>query len=125
MLYSWRAGRGIGSGAAAILIPTYGDFRDRAALDKSILELGPYRDKIASNALSQGSIDRSGAGIRISSEDLSRLALDYARIFPDGTMTVRHAQFHQVIVWEPSIVDGKVSWKCIGGPRRGVPPNCR
>ena len=112
-------------GAAAILVPTYGDFQDRAALDETIGELDPYRDKIARNALSQGSIERSGVGIQISSEDLSRLSLDFARIFPDGTMAVRHAQYHQVVVWEPSIADGKVSWKCIGGPRQSVPPQCR
>lgn len=112
-------------GASAILVPTYGDFQDRAALDETIGELGSYRDKIARNALSQGSIERSGVGIQISSEEFSRLAVDYARIFPDGTMTVRHAQYHQVVVWEPSIEDGKVSWKCIGGPRQSVPPRCR
>lgn len=112
-------------GAAAIMIPAYGDFRHRAALDEVIAELSLLRDKIARNALSQGSIEGSGVGVQVSAEDMSRLALDYARVLPNGTMIVRHSQFYQVVVWEPTITDGKLNWTCIGAPRQGVPPRCR
>ncbi len=109
--------------AAAVLVPVYGDFAGRAALSESLAGLATYREKIARMASRRGSIEGSGVGVLI--EDLPGLSLDYARVFPDGTLVIRHAGYHQVVVWEPSIAAGQVSWKCIGGPRNNVPASCR
>ena len=33
--------------------------------------------------------------------------------------------FRQVVIWEPSMTKEKISWRCIGGPPKGVAPECR
>ncbi len=111
--------------AAAVLIPVYGDYRGRAALTEAMGELVSYRTDISERAAKLGKTEGSGIGIVVSPEDLARLGLDYVRIFSDGTIVIRHGQYRQVIVWEPTVSAGEVSWKCVGGPRKSVPPWCR
>ena len=112
-------------GAAAVLLPLYGDYVARASLDESLLKLRVYREEVARNASRQGSVEASGREVTIPSEEFPTLNVDYARVFPDGTIVIRHAGYHQVVVWKPSITAGRVSWKCIGGPWHDVPPRCR
>ena len=111
--------------AAAVLAPLYCDYDARAALSDSLQQLAPYRDMIAENASKQGSPERSGVGISIPSETFPSLNVDYARVFPDGTILIRHTKHHQVIIWEPSMTAGQISWRCVGGPQKDVPPECR
>jgi len=111
--------------AAAVLAPLYCDYDARAALSESLQQLAPYRDAIEENISKEDSIDVSGVVVSIPSEAFRSLNLDYARVFPDGTIVIRHAKHHQVIIWEPSMTAGQISWRCVGGPRKDVPPECR
>lgn len=85
----------------------------------------PYRDNIARIVLEHGSVESAGINITIPEEDYKRLNVDYARIFPDGTIFIHHAEHGQVVIWEPCITTKKVSWKCKGWPKRDVFPDCR
>ena len=109
----------------AVLAPLYCDYDARAALSQSLQQLAPYRDAIAEHVAKEGSAERSGVAVSIPSEAFRSLNLDYARVFPDGTIAIRHAKHHQVVIWEPSITAERISWRCVGGPRKDVPPDCR
>ncbi len=124
-LFTGMLGAVLVLGAAAALIPAYGDYAGRAALDETLWRLETYREKVARTASRHGSVESSGVGVLISADDYRSLNVDYARVFPDGTLVIRHANYHQVVVLEPSMAAGQVSWKCFGGPRDSVPPSCR
>ncbi|MDX1401994.1 MAG: pilin [Kiloniellales bacterium] len=111
--------------AAAVLIPAYGDYLGRATLSEVLAELESYRHEIAEKATNQGTMENAGVGVAISPEDSLRLGVNYARIFSDGTIVFRHGRYEQVIVWEPTMAGGNVTWRCVGGPRKSVPPWCR
>ncbi len=59
------------------------------------------------------------------SSRLRHFDVDYARVFLDGTLVIRHIKHHQMIVLEPSLSKGVVTWRCIGGPMSDIPPSCR
>ena len=109
----------------AVLFPVYCDYTARAALNDSLQKLIIYRDKIAMNGAERWAREGSGAEVKISAEAFPTLNIDYARVLPDGTIIIRHAKYHQIVVLEPSMTEGKVSWRCIGGPLRDVPTQCR
>lgn len=111
--------------AAAVLIPAYGDYRGRATLTEAMSELDSYRFDISERATTLGKTEGSGTGIVVSPGDMARLGFDYVRIFSDGTIAARHGKYHQVIIWEPTISSGEVSWRCLAGPRKSVPAWCR
>jgi hypothetical protein len=111
--------------AAAVLVPLYCDNAARVALAESLRQLAPYRDTIAENASKEGSVEGSGVEGAIPSEAFPGLNVDYARVFPDGTIVIRHAKHSQVVIWEPSMTAGQISWRCVGGPPKDVPPECR
>ena len=111
--------------AVAVLAPLYCDYDARAALSQSLEQLAPYRDAIAEQFSKEGSAEDSGNEVSIPSEALSSLNINYARVFPDGTIAIRHAKHHQVIIMEPSMTAGQISWRCVGGPQKDVPPECR
>lgn len=111
--------------AAAVLIPAYGDYRGRAALTAAMSELDSYRHDISERAATLGKTEASGVGIVVSPGDMARLGFDYVRIFADGTIVARHGKYHQVVIWEPAISSGEVSWRCLAGPRKSVPGWCR
>ena len=111
--------------AAAVLVPLFCDYIARAALSESLQQLTLYRDAIAEHVAKEGSAESSGVEISIPSEAFPSLNVDYARVFPDGTIVIRHAEHHQVVIWEPSVTAGQISWRCIGGPEKDVPAACR
>jgi len=110
---------------AAILAPLYCDYDARAALSESLQQLALYRDAIAEHVTKEGSVESSGVEFLIPSEAFTQLNVDYARVFPDGTIVKRHAEHHQIVIWEPSMTAGQISWKCVGSPQKDVPPECR
>ena len=111
--------------AAAVLVPLYCDYAARVALAESLRQLAPYRDAVAENAPKEGSVEGSGVEGAIPSEVFLGLKVDYARVFTDGTIVIRHAKHRQVVIGEPSMTEEKISWRCIGGPPKGVAPECR
>lgn len=111
--------------AAGVIVAAYGDYRGREAVTAAMAQLDSYRIAIAENAIKTGRLEGSGTGVVVPAEEQSRLGLDYVRIFLDGTIVMRHGKYHQVIVWEPTIENGEIGWKCVGGPRNDVPPWCR
>ena len=98
---------------------------DRAALDQSLRKLTAYRKDIEREIMKQGSIDPTVVGTIIPSNKLPDLDLDYARVFSDGTIVIRHALYHQIVVWEPLITSGAISWECVvSGTHHGAPAAC-
>jgi hypothetical protein len=97
----------------------------RAALDESLWKLTPYRKDIEREIMKQGSIDATVVGTIIPSNKLPDLDLDYARVFSDGTIVIRHALYQQIVVWEPLITSGAISWECVvSGTHHGAPAAC-
>lgn len=60
------------------------------------------------------------------SETIAAMGPLREKIAPDGTIVFRSAKHGQIIVFEPSVRENVVSWRCIGSkPEKNIPPNCR
>jgi len=107
---------------AAIAIPSYGDFASRASLAETINAAAPLRAKIA-EALARD--PRSVPGLASSATQEPLAGSNYLRVAADGTIVFRSAKHGQLMLFEPEVRQGVVTWKCIGSPPKEVPPDCR
>ena len=107
---------------AAIVIPSYADLTSRASLGETMNAVGPLREKI-SEALSKDPKALSALSASAAKEPIS--GVSYLKVVADGTIAFRSAKHGQMIVFEPTMRDGAVTWKCIGSPPKDVPPDCR
>jgi len=107
---------------AAIVVPSYGDFTSRASLSETMVATRPLREKVA-EALSK---DPKTLASLISSATKEPIAgVNFLRVAADGTIAFRSAKHGQLIIFEPVLRNGAVTWKCVGSPPTDVPPDCR
>jgi Tfp pilus assembly major pilin PilA len=105
---------------AAVAIASYGDYAARASLAETMTSVVALRTQIA-----EGLVTRSGLPIKVTTEIQAFPNVDYLKVTNDGAIVFRSAKHGQVIVLEPSIAGGAVSWRCIGAPAKDVPADCR
>ena len=108
----------------AIAVPSYGDFSARANLSETMLTIQPLQEQIGEIVTKQRGIANIAAALKLPADAARRT--NYLKVTPDGTIIFRNARFGQVIVLEPSVNAGMVTWRCIGSrPDRDIPSLCR
>jgi type II secretory pathway pseudopilin PulG len=107
--------------AAAMIIPQYADYTARSRASVALIDLRELQERIAARALAGQSLSGSGVGVLQNTPP----SLRKVTVFSDGAIVAVASHFGQVIVLIPSYSAGKVSWQCIGGSSKDVPPLCR
>ncbi|HEX5055814.1 MAG TPA: hypothetical protein VFX02_04880 [Gammaproteobacteria bacterium] len=104
--------------AAAILVPQYADYKDRAANTASYDESLMLRESIAARIIELGSVENSGTNIQAPAD------AGYKAVTRDGAIILQ-GRYGHVLVLTPSLDQGAVTWKCVGGPPKDMPRPCR
>lgn len=104
--------------AAAILVPQYADYKDRAANTTAYDDSLALRESIAARIVELGSVENSGSNIQAPNDGSNKA------VTRDGTIILQ-GRYGHVLVLTPSLDQGAVNWKCIGGPPKDMPRPCR
>jgi Tfp pilus assembly major pilin PilA len=107
--------------AAAVIVPQYADYTARASAAGALNDLRELQERVAARALSSQSLSGSGVGISQSPPP----SLREITVLADGVVVAVASRFGQVIVLVPSYSNGSVSWRCMAGSAKDVPPPCR
>ena len=107
--------------AAAIIVPQYGDYTARSRAATVLNSVRPLQDRIASRIIALKSVSGSGIG----NSQLVASPVKEIVVLEDGIIIVVGSHFGQVLVLVPSYSSGNVSWRCLGGSAKDVPPQCR
>jgi hypothetical protein len=105
--------------AAAILVPQYADYRDRAANTTIYEDSLALREAIGARILELGSVENSGINVQAPADGNYK-----ASVTRDGAVILQ-GRYGHVMVLTPVLVQGAVSWQCIGGPPNDMPRRCR
>ena len=108
--------------AAALLIPLYGDYRSRAETSIWLSFSSAIKSQIAQNAIRDKTLSNSGHGVKIPVEFRSSPVVT---VTDSGIIIMQGKKYGQVLTLVPKLADNKVTWSCIGGPAKDVPPFCR
>lgn len=120
------AGFFVAAFVTAVAVSSYGDYIARARLGDTMAALEPLRVEIAEIITKQGSVGNVGASLKSKIAQQPDMGTDYIKVAADGTIVFRMARYGQVVVLEPSLRTGAVSWRCIGSkPEKDIPSNCR
>ena len=108
-----------------IVLPMYADYTERARVSDLLAEMGELKGEIAAAAIRSGST--AGVGQLISSQLKSNLKRFGAvvRIFQDGTIVAITTDQGSLVMLEPTLSEGEVTWSCLGGPKKDMPTQCR
>lgn len=110
--------------AAAIIYPQYCDYR--AAAETSLwlgvaeTTIKPY---IAETAMRNKTVRGSGVGVPKPVFPANNTPT--LEITPDGMIIMQGGREGQLVVLIPSLAEGKVTWRCLGGSRHDVMSSCR
>jgi len=96
----------------------YADYAARASLSETMAAAAAVRTTVAEELRDNRKLKPRPAQPAIA-------GADYSRVSDDGTIVFRSARHGQIIVYEPSVQAGGVTWKCIGSPPKDVPADCR
>ncbi len=106
---------------AAIFIPAYSDYTDRAITSEILISIKDLQRNIEGKLLQKKRVGISTSAIKIKSEHISKI-----KVLDDGTIRIKGGKIGQVIILVPEVIDEKlVNWECIGGPNQAMPPNCK
>jgi hypothetical protein len=106
--------------AAAIAVPQYGDYKERAANAAIFDESLALRQSIEVRIQALGTVENSGFGIKV--PDDRNYKADVTR---DGTVILQGLRYGHVLVLTPSLDQGVVSWSCMGGPPKDMHLQCK
>lgn len=106
--------------AVAIVVPLYSDYRSRAQASEMLAIAQPLQRAVEAHAVASRTLQGAGAGIKMAP------AFFDSTVLWDGTIVLRNRNsFGQVIVLQPTLKEGSVTWQCAGGSARDVPTHCR
>lgn len=99
----------------------YSDYRSQSEVWEWLNDIKPSQMMIENKAKLIGSVDGAGVGVSLP-EFVARLG--YSDINDNGVIFLKGGNSGQFIVLIPSISEGVVTWKCIGGSDVDVPSQC-
>ncbi len=104
---------------AAVLIPRYSDFRAKAETIGWMAQMEPIRLKIEENAKRLKTM--SGAGKDIDLPLSWPPGVTLFEIRDSGEIILHGGRDGRLVILTPSFAEGKVTWRCVGGPAKDVP----
>ena len=113
---------------AAIALPAYQQYSIRAKVAELVLQAGAYRTKVSDRIYNDSTLSSAGVGFTVATSG----KITGGSVADTGTVTVVGSATSLgtdvTLVMSPSIVSGKVIWRCgVGSVEtlRFVPPECR
>lgn len=114
---------------AAIAIPSYMDYTQKARLSEVMLGTAPYKLAVAEYALARGEWPDSADGLGLPSSGAGPAWVGYAVYFGVVSATIRDGGDLDggMILLTPSVTEGVISWTCSSPniPQRMLPSGCR
>ena len=104
--------------AAAFVFPQYADYAASAETSAWMAQVAPVQDHVAANAKRNDSLVNAGLGAE--QPHFSSPAPTYFEVTKDGTIFIQGGREGQLIVLVPALMEGTVSWRCIGGSWRAT-----
>ena len=104
---------------AAIAIPQYSDYTDRAITNQVLYSVESIKSSIEKQLL-------INQPVKLNTNTLSLENVKSININVKGVITIKAGKIGQLIILTPELIDDKlVNWKCVGAPDYAMPPNCR
>jgi hypothetical protein len=119
--FSWGAlGAIVVLVAAAIVVPQYSDYRSRAEAYNMLVIAEPLQRSVETHALASHTLQGSGVGVTMAPEFFD------AFVQQDGAIILHNRNaFGQLLMLQPTLQGGNITWRCMGGPPQDVPTSCR
>jgi hypothetical protein len=109
-----------------IVIPQYSDYRHVAETQRWVGEIRPVMERIEKNILKNASLVDANIGVdKMLLSGGEAKQPDVFEITRLGEIILRGGSHGQLLILIPAFEEGKVRWRCIGGPERIVPKTCR
>lgn len=100
----------------------YSDYLARAETYEWLAKAQVTKSLIEKNATKQGSLISAGNSVNNTLRRPSNL--DVFEVTDSGIILLRGGREGQFIALIPSVLNGRIVWRCIGGPIRAMPNNC-
>ncbi|MDM5176420.1 pilin [Massilia sp. DJPM01] len=112
---------------AAVIIPQYSDYIARSETSVVLVLLEPVQRAIAADAVKQKSFAGMAKHLANPALIADRLTgmLTVFEVSDAGVITAKGGRDGQMIVLSPSLLDGKIQWRCIGAPDHDMPARCK
>jgi hypothetical protein len=102
----------------AIILPQYSDYAASAETSVWMYQVAPVQDYVAANAERNRTLVDSGVGAK--RPEFSSNAPSLFEVTKEGTIFLQGGHGGQLVVLIPTLADRKVSWRCLGGPRKAT-----
>ncbi len=110
--------------AAFLIYPQYSDYRAAAETSQWLavaeMSMKPYIAEKAKRAKTL-----AGSGVGLPKPVFAVSNMPDLEITPDGMIFMRGGRDGQLVVLIPSLAEGKVTWRCVGGSRHDVTSECQ
>lgn len=105
---------------AAIIVPQYSDYTDRAITHEILVSIEPLKRDIEKQLLQNKTVVAPEGVLASLSQHVSSLY-----IYPDGRIQIKGGKIGQIIILTPKLIDTKhVQWQCLGGPNQAMTAAC-
>ncbi|MDQ1831370.1 pilin [Massilia scottii] len=108
---------------AAVIIPQYSDYVARAETGVLLVLLEPVQRAIEADAAKQKSFAGMAKHLALPAKIADKLTV--FEVSDAGEIIAKGGRNGQMIILSPSLLDGKITWRCLGAPDHDVPARCR
>ena len=108
---------------AAAIIPQYSDYRALAETSNLLVQLEPVQRAIEADAVKQKSF--AGMAKHLANTAFIPNKLTVFEVTEAGVIIAKGGRDGQMIILSPSLLDGKITWRCLGAPDHDVPARCK
>lgn len=100
----------------------YADYRAASEVSSWLSQVKIVQDAIEKNAVSKSSLE--GAGKGVDQKIFNKMNLDFYEITDSGVIILRGSKYGQLITLIPSLANGRLEWRCVGGSSGDIPKKC-
>jgi hypothetical protein len=110
--------------AVFVVYPQYADYRSMSQTSVMLNFLRvELQDRIEAKAAQLGTLEGVGGGVSMVPSPGNFLRI--VHVEPNGLIVAKGGAKGQTLVLLPSLSQGKVIWRCVGGADHDVPSQCR
>lgn len=108
---------------AAVIIAQYSDYRARAETDGMLVQLGVVQRAIEADAVKRGTFAGTATQFVHALPVVTNVRL--LEVNDTGTIVAKGGRNGQMIILSPSLIEGKIRWRCVGAPDKDMPRQCQ
>lgn len=104
--------------AAAIIVPQYSDYLSAAETSLWLSKMEPVKMMVEENSGKLKTLN--GAGRHIDKAAFAPNNVTFFEIRDSGEILLQGGRDGQFVMLTPTLDNGKISWRCLGGSRKAV-----